>query len=215
MVRMPAQDYTSKRERIKTSATALFADKGFYGTSIIDIANACNTVKSRLYYYFPSKGQLFYEIIKDHAEFLIETLLPILQSRELDARSRLERYAKELLGMNVKYREQHKLILNELGALSPEQSREINFLLRRTIEALYPTLIEINPKLRGNEHLYFPTAMMFVGMINWTHTWYNRPKNEDENESEEQDEDGLSVDAFAQLLCDTFLDGYSARETSA
>ena len=205
MARLQAQDYTSKRERIKASATALFAAKGYYGTSIIDIAKACNTVKSRLYYYFPSKGQLFYEIIKDHAEFLIETLLPILQNQELNSRDRLEHYAKELLGMNVKYRDQHKLILNELGALTPEQSREINFLLRRNIEALYPTLIALNPKLLDNEHLHFPTAMMFVGMINWTHTWYNLPDNQGEGD--------LSVDEFAQLLCDTFLDGYSAKKT--
>lgn len=202
MARLQAQDYNSKRERIKVSATALFADKGFYGTSIIDIAKACNTVKSRLYYYFPSKGQLFYEIVKDHTAVLVETLLPILQNQDMDARERLEYYAKELLGMNVKYRDQHKLILNELGALTDMQSREINFLLRRNVEALYPTLIELNPKLKDNEHLHFPTAMMFVGMINWTHTWYAQPENENSGD--------LSVDAFAQILCDTFLDGYSA-----
>jgi len=197
MARLQAQDYQSKRARIKASATVLFAAKGFYGTSIIDIAKACNTVKSRLYYYFPSKGQLFYEIIKDHAEVLTRTLLPLLHNKELDARSRLGQYAQELLGMNVKFRNQHKLILNELGALTPEQSREINFLLRRNVEALYPTLIELNPNLKNNEHLHFPTAMMFVGMINWTHTWYNG-------------EGDLSVEDFAGLLCDTFLDGYSA-----
>jgi len=197
MARMQAQDYQSKRARIKVSATALFAAKGFYGTSIIDIAKACNTVKSRLYYYFPSKGQLFYEIIKDHAEVLAQTLLPILQNKELDARDQLGHYAQELLGMNVKYRDQHKLILNELGALTDAQSREINFLLRRNVEALYPTLIELNPKLKENEHLHFPTAMMFVGMINWSHTWYDGVGE-------------LSIEQFAKLLCHTFLDGYSA-----
>jgi len=197
MARMQAQDYQSKRTRIKHSATALFAAKGFYGTSIIDIAKACNTVKSRLYYYFPSKGHLFFEIIKDHAEFLIVTLLPILEDKTLSARQRLEQYAKALLGMNVKYRDQHKLILNELGALTQEQSRDINVLLRHSVEALYPTLIELKPALKDKTHLQFPTAMMFVGMINWTHTWYS-------------DEGDLSVDEFAELLCNTFLDGYSA-----
>ncbi len=202
MARLQAQDYNSKRERIKASATVLFAAKGFNGTSIIDIAKACNTVKSRLYYYFPSKGHLFYEIIKDHAEFLIDSLLPILQNQDANSKDKLEHYAKALLGMNVKYRNQHKLILNELGALSDEQSREINFLLRRTIEALYPTLIDLNPKLRHKKHLQFPTAMMFVGMINWTHTWYAQPENESNYD--------LSVDEFARLLCTTFLDGYCA-----
>lgn len=197
MARLQAQDYNSKRERIKKSATTLFAEKGFYGTSIIDIAKACNTVKSRLYYYFPSKGQLFFEIIKDHAEYLVATLLPITNEKDVTARERLENYARALLGMNVKYRDQHKLILNELGALTDEQSRKINFLLRRSVEALYPTLIELNPNLTADKHQRFPIAMIFIGMINWTHTWYDG-------------EGDMSVDAFAKRLCDTFLDGYSA-----
>ncbi len=202
MARMQAQDYQSKRARIKDSATALFAAKGYYGTSIVDIAKACNTVKSRLYYYFPSKGQLFFEIIKDHAEFLAASLLPTLENKDTDARQRLEQYAQALLGMNVKYRDQHKLILSDLGALTDEQSRQINFLLRRSVEALYPVLTDLNPKLKTQSHLQFPTAMMFVGMINWTHTWYSRPENESKR--------NLSVDEFAALLCGTFLDGYSA-----
>ncbi len=210
MARLQAQDYNAKRARIKVSATALFAQKGFYGTSIIDIAKACNTVKSRLYYYFPSKGQLFYEIIKDHAEFLVEALSPMLQNTGSDARERLEQYARALLGMNVKYRDQHKLILNELAALTDEQSREINLLLRRSVEALYPTLIALNPKLKSQKHLQFPTAMMFVGMINWTHTWYSPPEDKSGNKTE----GNISVDEFATLLCSTFLDGYAAHTGS-
>ncbi len=195
MPRLQAPDYHDKRERIKAAAAALFANKGYHGTSIVDIAGACHTVKSRLYYYFPSKNQLLYEIIKDHALFLQAEILPIIGNKEVVARQRLENYARTLLGINVKYRDQHTLILGELDALSPAQNTEVSLLIRRTIESLYPSLLEINPALQ--KQMYFPTAMMFVGMINWTHTWYSA-------------KGGLSVENYAKQLCATFLDGFSA-----
>jgi len=194
MPRMQAQDYHSKRQRIKDVAAALFAEKGFHGTSIVDIAKACATVKSRLYYYFPSKNQLLYEIIKDHALFLQDALEPIVRDMDIDARARLENYARTLLDINIKYRNQHTLILGELDALSPAQNKEVSLLIRRTIESLYPCLLEINPALQ--KHMYFPTAMMFVGMINWTHTWFDGAGD-------------VSVESYAKLLCATFLDGFS------
>jgi len=205
MARMQAQDYQAKREHIKQQAAALFANKGFHGTSIVDIAAACNTVKSRLYYYFPSKNRLLYEIIKDHAIFLQNQLSPILkdptlQGMDIDARRRLENYACTLLGINVKYRDEHTLILGQLGALTPPQNREVSLLIRRTIEMLYPCLLEINPALQ--KHLYFPTAMMFVGMVNWTHTWYAGQRD---GKAED-----MSVENFAKRLSDTFVDGYGA-----
>ena len=113
---------------------------------------------------------------------------------DIDAREQLENYARTLLGINVKYRNQHTLILGELDALSFEQNKEVSLLIRRTIESLYPSLLEINPTLQ--KHMYFPTAMMFVGMINWTHTWFDGSGD-------------VSVEGFAKLLCTTFLDGFS------
>ncbi len=195
MPRMQARDYHCKRERIKDAAAALFAHKGFHGTSIVDIAKACNTVKSRLYYYFPSKNQLLFEIIKDHALFLQEELEPIVKDVKVEARERLENYARTLLDINVNYRNQHTLILGELDALSPAQYKEVSLLIRRTIEMLYPSLLDINPALQ--KHMYFPTAMMFVGMINWTHTWFDGSGD-------------VSTQDFAKLLSATFLDGFSA-----
>jgi len=196
MARTQALDYPEKRLRILDIATELFAKQGFHATSITDIAQACETSKSRLYHYFDSKEQLLYEILRDHALVLRDSLSPIVSDTGLDAPQKLEKYAAHLLFTNITFRAKHKLILGELGALPLEKRQEVSSLLRQSIETIYDILSEINPKLAHNSSMKFPTAMMFIGMINWTHTWFSG-------------EGALSTDVFAKLLCDTFIGGFS------
>ncbi|MGL6168915.1 MAG: TetR/AcrR family transcriptional regulator [Fusobacteriaceae bacterium] len=53
----------TKRERIKRTATILFAAKGIRNTKIEDIANVLNMAKGGFYYYFKSKEELLLEIM--------------------------------------------------------------------------------------------------------------------------------------------------------
>lgn len=199
MARPQANDYDQKRNNILTQATILFASKGFHATSISDISGACNTSKSRLYHYFNSKEQVLYEILKSHAQTLVDTFLPIMSEKDISAREKLEKYARHLLRINVKSRAQHKLILSELDALPVPQRQEIADLLRQHISAIYGSLAEVNPNLTRSEHLRFPVAMMFLGMVNWSHTWFS-------------DDGDVSIEMFATLICDTFISGFSSAK---
>ncbi len=201
MARTQSNDYAAKRARIQSIATDLFARQGFHACSIIDIANACKTSKSRLYHYFESKEHVLYVILRAHAGRLNDILLPILGDGTLKPRARLLQFTQALLTQNVKYRAEHKLILNELDSLSAAHREEISTLLRAPIDALFGTLLQINSEIGTNQPLQFPAAMMFIGMINWTHTWFS--------ESGE-----TSIDDFAGLICNTFIDGFSAADLS-
>ncbi|PHR91684.1 MAG: TetR family transcriptional regulator [Robiginitomaculum sp.] len=194
MARPQANDYKKKREHILQVATQLFAQQSFHATSITDIAKACNTSKSRLYHYFPSKEQVLYEILNEHAQTLVNTFLPIIKEPTLDAKERLEKYARHFLRINVKFRAQHKLILGELDALPQAQRDQIAASLRQPVEAIFDTLVELNPKLE--EKLQFPVTMMFIGMLNWTHTWFEEDGN-------------LSIEKFSAMICETFLNGFT------
>ena len=77
-----------------------------------------------------------------------------------------------------------------------KKKQEVSGLLRQPIESIFDILVELNPQLETRATMKFPAAMMFLGMINWTHTWFAS--------------DGeLSTEAFAKLLCDTFVNGFS------
>lgn len=196
MARPQANDYTKKRAHILHVATRLFADQSFHATSITDIAKTCNTSKSLLYHYFPSKEQVLYEILNDHAQTLVNTFLPIIEEPSLDAKERLEKYARHFLRINVKFRAQHKLILGELDALPQTQRDQIAKNLRKPVDAIFSTLVELNPKLK--KELHFPVTMMFIGMLNWTHTWFEEDGN-------------LSIEKFASMICETFLNGFTGQ----
>ncbi len=57
-----ARKASDAKENILESARKLFAEKGFDGVSMEDIAQASGVRKSLIYYYFPSKEVLFEEV---------------------------------------------------------------------------------------------------------------------------------------------------------
>ena len=196
MPRPQAKDYHEKRSYILAQASYLFAKNGFHATSITEIAAACKTSKSRLYHYFSSKEQVLYEILRGHAQILASTFLPISEEAGRTPEQRLEKYTRHLLRINVKSRDQHKLILSELDALPQQQKEEITQLLRQPITAISSILAHINPAITKKKSLQFPAAMMFLGMVNWSHTWFS-------------DEGDISIEIFAKLICGTFIGGFS------
>jgi len=62
------------KERILETAARLFIKQGYKAVSIRDIARACHVTNAALYYYFPSKEALFWEVIHHHLLQLAEVL---------------------------------------------------------------------------------------------------------------------------------------------
>lgn len=52
------------RQKIIEAATRLFAQKGFYGTSISDLTQAVGLTKGALYHHFKDKDDLFFAVVE-------------------------------------------------------------------------------------------------------------------------------------------------------
>ena len=52
------------KERILHAAVGLFADKGFHGTHVKEIAQASGLPKTNVYYYFPTKESIYTAVIE-------------------------------------------------------------------------------------------------------------------------------------------------------
>ena len=62
---------TGTKERILENAVQIFSEKGFFGTSMRDIATASGCSLPTLYYHYTSKNDLFEEIVVN--QFLLVT----------------------------------------------------------------------------------------------------------------------------------------------
>ena len=68
------------REKLLETATALFAEKGYAGTSVREIVDRAGVSKPVLYYYFKSKEGLFYAIMEWAADVQQEILNEIFSA---------------------------------------------------------------------------------------------------------------------------------------
>src|SRR3974377_2430648 len=70
--RMPKPTFAAlpepKKERILQTATALFAERGFYRTDMGEIARRAAVAKGSLYNYFHSKDELFLYLCRNGIE---------------------------------------------------------------------------------------------------------------------------------------------------
>ncbi len=61
---------TEGRERIVQAAAALFAERGYYGVSISDVAQSAGLVKSSIYHHFENKEALYIAVLGETCEQL-------------------------------------------------------------------------------------------------------------------------------------------------
>jgi AcrR family transcriptional regulator len=83
-------DGRQTRAAVMHAALDLFAQKGYFGTSLRDIAKAVGVRESALYNYFPSKEQLFEALIAAASEERVEQFTEITEGPVADVRVLLE-----------------------------------------------------------------------------------------------------------------------------
>src|SRR5208283_3419181 len=60
-----------RRKNILESARVLFWKKGYPGTSMVDLANACACKPANLYNYFKTKEEILFEVLLEEMEQII------------------------------------------------------------------------------------------------------------------------------------------------
>ncbi len=119
---------TDTRTRILEAAVQVFAEKGYHETRMDDIVSQSNTSKGSIYFYFPSKQDIFLG--------LIDTFTGLLESRLKDSIAAEEHGIQQVdsalsasLRLFSQYRTLAKIVLVQavgLGAAFEERRRAIN-----------------------------------------------------------------------------------------
>lgn len=118
---------SATRDKILAAALRLFADRGYAGTSVQDIVSGARVTKPALYYYFPSKAEL-YQALLDRAHDERYRLMTEAVARGKDLPGKLE----ELLNAHFEFLQSHRELLGLVYATAfaarGEMPKEIRYL---------------------------------------------------------------------------------------
>ena len=188
---------TRKRE-LARQAARLFAERGYHGTSIGDLAEAMGVQKGSLYAHITSKHDLLYETMREGADAFhgamdaIDERLPATEKIRLALRGHLRVVAEQLDVATV--------FVREWSYLEGERRDEI-LAERRRYEERFRALFR-----EGREHGELRTdldeasaALLALSAVNWAYTWLAPGRDTDE-----------LADRFTAILVDG-IRGYATR----
>jgi AcrR family transcriptional regulator len=187
---------SARRSELTRAAARLFAERGFHGTSVGDLAAAVGVQKGSLYHHIASKQELLYETMREGAAAFhgaldaIPEVLPATEKIRLALVAHLRIVAEQLDVATVFVREWRYLEGERLDEIVAERRRyegRIRDLFREGRE-----LSELRADLDETA-----AALLFVSAANWAYTWL-KPGG---------DTDALA-DRFYALLVDG-MRGYS------
>ena len=191
MARTQAADFEERRAAIVEHAARLFAARGFLGTSIAELAEACETSKSLIYHYYDSKEEILFDVMHSHVRTLLDAAEEI-SARATTASEKLRELTLAFVRLYAGAAARQRVLLNELQRLSKEQRATVIGIQRRLIAIVEDTLAELRPDLV--DAMKPPAAMLYFGMINWMHTWLDP-------------EGRVEPSRIAELAANVFLDG--------
>lgn len=172
MARTQAADYEQRREAIVEKAAHLFASTGFMGASVSDLAAACETSKSLIYHYYPSKEDILYAVMTSHVDQLTEDVAKVM-ARDAPAAELLRDLVHAFMTHYLDAADRQKVLLNELDRLPADKRRAIVTKQRRIIDAVAELIGDLDTALAADPDRVRVQTMLLFGMINWTHTWFN------------------------------------------
>jgi AcrR family transcriptional regulator len=198
MARPQSADYALRREQIVEAAAQLFADKGFLGASIADLAEACGSSKSLIYHYYPSKEDILFDVMHSHVKDLLDSA-QMIAARRTGSVEKLKEMTRAFMQLYLGAQNRQRVLLNELDFLPDDQRTIIVDIQRRLIAIVETLLTDIRPALADGNPLQMPAAMLYFGMINWMHTWLDAKGR-------------ASPASIAELASGIFLDGIEKAE---
>ena len=170
---------SSRRSELTRQAARLFAEKGYHGTSIGDLAEAMGVQKGSLYAHIQSKADLLWEVARDGATAFHAALdgvaddLPATEKIRLGLRAHLRVVAEQLDIATVFIREWRYL----------EGERRDEFVAeRRRYEERFRALFREGREL-GELRTDLDDAMatlLALSAANWAYTWIKPETDTDE-----------------------------------
>ncbi len=192
MARGRAPGYNSQRGQILERAAELFAQHGYAGTSMNQVALACGLSKATLYHYYRDKYALLVSITESHV-VLLHALVAQTIALGLPPEAHLRALIHRFVLAYADARHAHRVLTEDVKFLNAADRERVLDTEREVVAGLAAALNAVRPAL-SPARLAKPLTMLLFGMINWMFTWM-------------KPEAGLNHEAMAPIVADLFLGG--------
>jgi AcrR family transcriptional regulator len=188
---------SARREELTRIAARLFAERGYQGTSLADLAAALGVQKPSLYHHIDSKEELLWEVAWEGAEAFhaaldgVPAAAPAAERIRLALRAHLAVVGQQLDIATVFVREWRHLSGDRRVRFVSERRR-----YEERIRELFRAGVE-ESQLRTDLDVG-TAALLFLSAANWAYTWL-RP--------------GSDTDELADRLYSALLDGMRGYAT--
>jgi AcrR family transcriptional regulator len=169
----------TRRSQLTREAARLFAEKGYHGTSIGDLAKAMGVQKGSLYAHIASKHDLLYETMRDGADAFHAALdaipeqLRATEKIRLALRGHLHVVAEQLDVATVFVREWRYLEGAQRDEIVAERRR-----YEERIRALFREGRELGELRTDLDDA--TAALLTLSAANWAYTWLQAGRDTDE-----------------------------------
>jgi AcrR family transcriptional regulator len=192
MARTRAPTFDQQRAGILQAAASLFAQRGFEGASMAELARACGVSKALLYHYYRDKQHILFDIADSYMDRLLAIVAQV-RNRKLPAEENLRALIASFMQEYQHSQSQHAVLVQDVKFLADLQRAQVLSKERKVVDAFAQSITALKPRLR-KKGLRVPLAMILFGMINWTFTWLRA-------------EGPLTYEDMAQVVAEIFLRG--------
>lgn len=196
MARSRAPTFDSQRADILEHAAGLFAEHGFRGASMANIATACGVSKPLLYHYYRDKSQLLFDIADHYMDRLLAIVAEV-KERALAPEPHFRALVHAFMEAYEHAQSRHRVLVQDVKFLDDEDRARIVAKERAVVDAFAEAVAALRPRLRRRD-LRVPLAMILFGMLNWTFTWLRASGP-------------LTYADMADVVLEIFLDGVRVK----
>lgn len=181
---------TARREivedHIYAEAARLFAERGFAGTSLQDIADAMGMTRPALYYYVKNKDELLARLVAETTEAPAAEIKRLAEHRGADPAVRLRGVAHAMALRRATDPDRFQMLVRSEAELPVDLAQSHRAAQRATLKEMI-VLIEEGIST-GHFRPVEPrtTALAIIGMCNWIAWWQHSIGEQSADEIAEQ-----------------------------
>lgn len=154
------------KEQLLKAATALFAEKGFYGASLANIADELQLTKQALLHHFGRKEQLYAQVMQRISEATIGCILEAIEA-DTPVAEKFENAVLALYQNTLKDADSTQLLMRELLDNKQRASQVRNWHLKPLLENFIALSAQLPSRKQHSRSRNLAGVYQLIGAINY------------------------------------------------